>query len=177
MKNILISALALVLAAALLLCANWALAGIREENRAQELQSKLQALLPGSQSFTEEPYTGNDSNIRTVYKGENGFVVATVTRGYVGDIAMLIGVSSQGKVTGLTIRELSETLGLGANAMTDWEFLAQFLNTDGSAQVGEDVDALTGATVTSKAIARSVASAVAYVTGADTESGATSWEG
>ena len=112
-----------------------------------------------------------------MYKGETGFVVATVTRGYVGDIAMLIGVSSQGTVTGLTIRELSETLGLGANAMTDWEFLAQFLNTDGSAQVGEDVDALTGATVTSKAIARSVASAVAYVTGADTESGATSWEG
>lgn len=177
MKNILISALALVLAAALLLGANWALTGIREENRAQELQSKLQTLLPGSESFAEEPYTGNDTNIRTVYKGETGFVVATVTRGYVGDIAMLIGVSAQGKVTGLTIRELSETLGLGANAMTDWEFLAQFLNTDGSAQVGEGVDALTGATVTSKAIARSVSSAVAYVTGADTESGATAWEG
>ena len=47
MKNILISALALVLAAALLFGGNWALTGIREENRAAELQSKLQTLLPG----------------------------------------------------------------------------------------------------------------------------------
>ena len=40
-----------------------------------------------------------------------------------------------------------------------------------------DVDALTGATVTSKAVVRCVNSAVAYVTGADTESAATSWGG
>lgn len=177
MKHILISALALVLAAALLLGASWALAGIREKNRAEELQNKLQTLLPGSETFTEEAYTGNDAIIRTVYRGETGFVISTVTYGYAGDIAMLIGVSSQGKVTGLTVRELSDTLGLGANTMTDREFLAQFLNTDGSAQVGEDVDALTGATVTSKAVARSVAAAVAFVTGADTDSGATVWEG
>ena len=37
MKNILISALALVLAAALLFGANWALTGIRQENQLQEL--------------------------------------------------------------------------------------------------------------------------------------------
>jgi len=40
-----------------------------------------------------------------------------------------------------------------------------------------DVDAITGATVTSKAIVRSVNSAVSYVTGADVSSGATSWGG
>ena len=40
-----------------------------------------------------------------------------------------------------------------------------------------DVDAITGATVTSKAIVRCVNSAVGYVTGADTSSGATSWGG
>ena len=39
------------------------------------------------------------------------------------------------------------------------------------------VDGITGATVTSKAVARSVNSAVAYVTGADAVSGATSWGG
>ena len=40
-----------------------------------------------------------------------------------------------------------------------------------------EVDGITGATVTSKAIARCVNSAVGYVTGADVESGATSWGG
>ena len=42
---------------------------------------------------------------------------------------------------------------------------------------GVEVDAITGATVTSKAIARSVNSAVAVVTGADAASAATTWGG
>ena len=40
---------------------------------------------------------------------------------------------------------------------------------------GVSVDALTGATVTSKAIAKAVNSAAAFVTGADVSSGATEW--
>lgn len=174
MKNILVSIGVLLLAAALVLGLNAGLSGVREENAQKELLSKLQTLLPGSENFEIEPYSGEDSNICTVYKGETGFVVHTVTAGYAGEIAMLIGVSKEGTVTGLTMRELSETLGLGATAMTDWEFLAQFLNTDGGAVVGETIDALAGATVTSKAVARCVSSAVAFVTGADTGSGATS---
>ena len=49
--------------------------------------------------------------------------------------------------------------------------------TTGEAAVGEGIDALTGATVTSKAVTRAVNSAAAFVTGADVSSGATEWEG
>lgn len=152
-------------------------AGARQANAQEEWNNKLLALLPGSESFTEEAYAGEDSSIRAAYKAENGYVVYVVTTGYAGDIAMLVGVSNEGYVTGLQIRDMSETLGLGARALTDWEFLVQFLATDGNAQVGEDIDAITGATVTSKAVARGVNSAVAFVTGADTSSGATAWGG
>ena len=48
---------------------------------------------------------------------------------------------------------------------------------EGDAEIGTNVDAISGATVTSKAIARSVNSAVGFVTGADTSSAATSWGG
>ena len=72
---------------------------------------------------------------------------------------------------------MEETFGLGRNALTDHEFLYQFLNTSGEAEVGTNVDAITGATVTSRAIARSINSAVAVVTGADTASSATTWGG
>ena len=72
---------------------------------------------------------------------------------------------------------MEETYGLGREALTDWEFLAQFLNTTGDAEIGVGMDALTGATVTSRAIARGVNSAVGFVTGADVSSGATSWGG
>lgn len=90
---------------------------------------------------------------------------------------MLIGVSDAGTVTGLQVRDMEETPGLGGRALTDVEFLSQFLGTKGDVELGTNADALTGATVTSRAIVRSVNSAVGFVTGADTNSGATSWGG
>lgn len=190
------SILIILLVAVLLFGTAFGLNGIAAENAQQAHLEMMKTLLPGSESFTVEPYSGEDANIRSVHKGENGFVIETVTYGYAGDITMLIGVSNEGKVTGLVVKELSETFGLGANALNDHEFLAQFLNGSGeftvdtgsadafSSATGTEtsgdavsVEAITGATVTSKAIARSVSSAVAYVTGADTSSAATSWGG
>ena len=176
-RNILFPIVTIALSAAILLGASLALSGVAKENGKREHLQIMQTLLPGSENFTVEPYTGDDANIVSVHKAENGFVIETVTRGYVDDIRMLIGVSNDGKVTGLVVRELDETFGLGAAALTDTDFLSQFLNTSGEAEVGSTVDALTGATVTSKAITRAVNSAVAYVTGADASSGATSWGG
>ena len=177
MRKIWMPIVAIVVAALVLLGLYNGLLQVRQENRAQELQAKMEVLLPGSVTFAEETYTGEDTNIVCVYKGETGYVIGTSTAGYAGPISMLIGVNSDGYVTGLQIRKMEETFGLGAEALIDWEFLAQFLRTEGDAEVGVNIDAITGATVTSKAIARSVNSAVAFVTGADVSSGATSWGG
>lgn len=198
-KGILLPVLTIVLAAAILLGASFGLKDLAAVNAQAEHLQILRTVLPDSENFTLEPYDGEDANIRSVHKGENGFVIETVTYGYAGEITMLIGVNNEGKVQGLVVRDLSETYGLGANALTDHVFLAQFLNKGGefavatgsadafsgatedtsAAATGEttDVDAITGATVTSKAIVRCVNSAVAYVTGADVSSGATSWGG
>ncbi len=189
--------IAIVLAALILFSAAFALKGVAADNARDHHLQLMKTLLPGSESFTLEPYSGEDANIVSVHKAENGFVIETVTRGYADDIRMLIGVNMEGKVTGLVVTEAHETFGLGNNALSDHEFLAQFLNSNGTfavASVGEDafsgatvevveadetvdVDAMTGATVTSKAVIRCVNSAVAYVTGADADSGATSWGG
>ena len=195
-KPILLPVLSIALAAVILLAAAFGLNGIAAKNAQAEHLAIMQTILPGSEAFTLEPYAGEDANIVSVHKAENGFVIETVTYGYAGDITMLIGVSNAGKVTGLVVRDMSETFGLGAQALTDHVFLAQFLNSAGtfavatpgadafSGATGEtegeadvNVDAITGATVTSKAIVRCVNSAVAYVTGADVASGATSWGG
>ena len=192
--------IAILLAALILLGASFGLKGVAAKNAREEHLWLMQTLLPGSENFTVEPYSGEDASIRSVHKAENGFVIETVAYGYAGDITMLVGVSTEGKVTGLVVREAHETLGLGSNALTDHTFLSQFLNTSGSfavaanggedafsgatsdtsaAETGEtkDVDAITGATVTSKAVVRCVNSAVAYVTGADASTGATTWGG
>ena len=168
---------ALLLAAVLLLGTYNLTLGLRQENQEKELQAKMSVLLPGSKTFTSEEYTGEDQTIAYVYKGETGYVIGTTTAGYAGTIRMLIGVHNDGYVTGLQVRQMEETFGLGGEALTDWEFLAQFLRTEGDAAVGENIDAITGATVTSKAITRSVNSAVAFVTGTDVDSSATSWGG
>lgn len=189
--------IAIVLAALILFGTAFALKGVAADNARDHHLQLMKTLLPGSENFTVESYSGEDANIVSVHKAENGFVIETVTRGYADEIRMLIGVNLDGKVTGLVVAEAHETVGLGNNALNDHEFLAQFLNKSGSFAVGTagedafsgatgevveteesvDVDAITGATVTSKAIIRCVNSAVAYVTGADVESGATSWGG
>lgn len=166
-----------IAAAALLLAVSAGLSGIREVNARQEREAMLRTLLPGSAEFSEEAVSDPDSGIRAAYRGETGWVLNPVVPGYAGEISMLVGVSTAGQVTGLVVRDLQETPGLGRKALTEEVFLAQFLNTDGTAAVGENIDALTGATVTSKAIARGVNSAVGYVTGTDTVSGATVWGG
>lgn len=189
--------LTILTAAVLLLGLSWALNGVAARNAQKAHLELMQQLLPGATEFVIEPYAGEDTTIRSVHKGENGFVIETVTYGYAGEITLYVGVSNAGKVTGLVVQELSETWGLGRKALTDTDFLAQFLNSAGSfavatqgadafsgatqaASSGEaavEVDAITGATVTSKAVVRCVNAAVAYVTGADTASGATSWGG
>lgn len=197
-KPILLPVLAILIATVVLLAASFGLNDIAAQKAQEDHLWLMQTLLPDSKEFTLEAYSGEDANIRSVHKAENGFVIETVTYGYAGEITMFIGVNNEGKVTGLVVRDLSETFGLGAEALTDHVFLKQFLNSSGTFEVvtaapdafsgatGEvaevegdtvGVDALTGATVTSKAIVRAVNSAVAYVTGADAASAATTWGG
>ena len=193
MKKIVIT---IVIAAAVLLAASFGLNGIAARNAQAAHQKSMETLMPGSSSFTVVPYDGEDGNIVSIHKGETGYVIETVTYGYAGNITMDIGVNFDGRVMGMVVRDLEETWSLGAEALTDYEFLCQFLNKDGTFAVGtpgadafsgataeaegeaeNTVDAITGATVTTKAIVRCVNSAVGYVTGADVASGATSWGG
>ena len=195
MKKIIIT---ILVAALILFGASYGLQGIAAKKAQEQHLWLMQTLLPESESFVVVPYDGEDANIRSIHKADNGYVIETVTYGYADNIRMLIGVNNDGKVTGLVVHEAHETVGLGNNALTDHVFLAQFLNKSGSFEIatnGADafsgataeaesaegeataVDGITGATVTSKAVVRCVNSAIAYVTGVDTVSAATTWGG
>lgn len=195
MKKIIIT---ILVAALILFGTSFALQGTAAKKAQEEHLWLMQTLLPGSETFVVEPYAGEDANIVSVHKAENGFVVETLVYGYADNIRMLTAVNNDGKVTGLVVLESYETMGLGNKALTDHVFLSQFLNSSGSFEVathgadafssatgttesadGEtvEVDGITGATVTSKAIAKSVNSAVGFVTGADVATSATTWGG
>ncbi len=94
-----------------------------------------------------------------------GYVVVNTEKGYGGDISVMTGVDLNGKVTGVNILSHSETAGLGANA-TGEKFRNQFVNlvkgiTVSKGEGGENsIDAITGATITSKAVTAAVNAAI-----------------
>lgn len=100
-------------------------------------------------------------------KKENGRVyLANAKKGYGGNISFALGVNGEGKVTGISITSESETAGLGANCENaDWQksFAGKVLPSDPAQnmynkneETDSQVQALSGATVTSRAITNAV---------------------
>ena len=100
-------------------------------------------------------------------KKENGRVyLANAKKGYGGNISFALGVDGEGKVTGISITSESETAGLGANCENaDWQksFAGKVLPSDPAQnmynkneETDSQVQALSGATVTSRAITNAV---------------------
>ncbi len=104
------------------------------------------------------------------YRGdkETGHVFSIIVKGYGGDLQMTVGIDGQGTITGVRIGENSETPGLGSKA-TDQPFLSQFegllpqktlevTKTEGGKP--EEISAISGATITSRAVTSGVQAAV-----------------
>ncbi|HHW91702.1 MAG TPA: RnfABCDGE type electron transport complex subunit G [Firmicutes bacterium] len=133
---------------------------IIEEREAQALERSLQELLPAADRF--EPQGEGEEENKVYYRGykgqeEVGAVALFTQGGYGGDIRMMLGVEQSGKITGLQILEHSETPGLGARITEDW-FVSQFAgrNVNDQLAIGQDLDAITGATISSRSVAGGV---------------------
>lgn len=95
----------------------------------------------------------------------------TTHKGYGGDIELTVGIDSEGTVTGYSILSISETAGLGMNAQNP-EWGSQFAQKtveefnvvkDGSGASDDTrIDAISGATITSKAVTGAVNNCLAY---------------
>ena len=90
-----------------------------------------------------------------------GYVFTTSAKGYGGDIITMVGIKADGTVSGMDFLSISETAGLGMNADTD-EFKNQFAGKIGEIGLNKntpaenEIQALTGATITSKAVTEAV---------------------
>ena len=85
---------------------------------------------------------------------------------------MMVGVDNEGKVLGISIVSHTETAGLGAVAAATTSageaFRGQFVDQSGSVAVTKDggtLDAITGATITSRAVCVGVNAALDCVAG------------
>lgn len=102
--------------------------------------------------------------------GDQGYIITvTDSEGYGGDIQITVGIDTEGSVTGISFLSISETAGLGMRANSDPTFTAQYVgkqtekfyvSKDGGE--GEPIDALSGATITSRAVTGAVNTALGY---------------
>lgn len=159
-------AIGVIAAACALLCGMRWLLG--DSILAQE-EKRMRALLQTDAPFSQESTDGH-ALVSRAWRCTDGYIVETTPQGYVAPVVLWVGVREGGTVAGVTICDMAETRGLGARARSA-NFLAQFTGTNGNASI----DAISGATVTSRAVASGVNAAVAYATGADAVSFATQW--
>ena len=122
--------------------------------------------------FDEVEFDNPDfPTVLTVHKAEGvGYVVTSKFSGAQGNITLAVGVDNDYKCTGISVIEHAETSGLGANAASTGEvgvkFRSQFVGQDESialSNAGGSIDALTGATITSRAITEAVATSIKAV--------------
>jgi electron transport complex protein RnfG len=131
-----------------------------------------QTVLPGADTFEEIDITGLNVTddyqiVEKVFEGAAGgrtagYTMAIVTKGYSPGLSLTVGIGTDGVVTGVEIGSHEETPGLGANAASP-DFLAQYEGADGPFVVVKtltgaesEVQALTGATITSNAVTDAV---------------------
>ena len=93
--------------------------------------------------------------------GVLGYTVTVKPQGYGGEIEMLVGIEPGGSVVGIEIISMSETPGVGSRVKSDPDFLPQFKGMTGTLSVGETVDAISGASISSKAVVSGVNEALA----------------
>ena len=142
----------------------------------QEKQDALRKVLPGADKYTDRVLPASakypDFLARGYYEGYKdsgllGYVISCAAEGYAGPIEMLVGIDTTGTITGLWILSHQETPGLGSRCVeikygqdNPW-FLRQFAGRKARELSLKDIQAITGATITSDGVVKAVSKAVA----------------
>ena len=115
--------------------------------------------------YAKDVLAVNDASGETV-----GYVIASVSpSGYGGDIQVAVGITKDGVLTGVDIVSNSETAGLGSKC-TEPEFKNQFAGKPAStleytktgATADNQIDAISGATITTNAVTEAVNAAIIF---------------
>ncbi|MEG1743315.1 MAG: FMN-binding protein [Clostridia bacterium] len=128
---------------------------ISESAKKAELEQRA-VVLQGAEFYEEkaEYIIGYDK------EGGNliGYIIISSAKGYAGEIKVMVGFKNE-KISGVSVLSHNETNGVGSKAMAP-EFLKQFTSKSDTVSLAKDIDAITGATRSSKAVTDAVNSAI-----------------
>lgn len=147
-------------------------APVIEQRNIQANNEARQEVLQVAEEFSEVKDVKGDL-IEEVYQGTKGgevvgYTIKTTPKGYGGKVEVMVGISNDGKISGVKIGNHSETPGLGSKS-ADPSFKDQYngkgtktpLNVvKGNASNENDIVAISGATITSKAVTAGVNAAM-----------------
>lgn len=159
-------------AALMLSLTNNITAPVIEQRDIQASNEARQDVLQDAEEFKEVTNIKGDL-IEEVYQGIKGgeiigYTIKTAPKGYGGTVEVMVGISNDGKISGVKIGNNSETPGLGSKA-AEPSFKDQYngknaqtpLNVvKGNASNENDIVAISGATITSKAVTAGVNAAM-----------------
>ena len=134
----------------------------------REQQALLAQVMPQATLGAETPYRDPRAvSIGAGYRETElmGYYVEVQTSGFGGMITMVVGVDLNGEVTGVAVLDHKETASTGARAL-EGAFLNQFIGRSGTLRItgnGNTIQAVSGATMTSRAITSGVNRALAVV--------------
>ena len=125
---------------------------IEAAKRAEADASRV-VVLPDGKNFEEVSASGLD-NIVDAYKAGNGagYVITGKAKGYGGDLQVMAGISSDGKITGVKLMDNNETQGIGSKT-GEASYTDQYKGKDSTL---DGVTTISGATVSSKAFESAV---------------------
>ena len=148
--------------------------------KAEKTQKAIAEVLPGCTAVKEIAFTDDTGLVNKVYQSDMslsgssavafGYAVEVIPAGFGGNITLMVGVSRDGQVLGISVISHTETAGLGAvagaNSAKGQAFRDSFLGLTypvAPSKDGGQADTITGATVTSRAICDGVNAALACV--------------
>ncbi len=154
-----------VVAAVCLAATNEITKDVIEEQGIKAAEEARVRLIPEAESFAPLETEEVDA-LDNAYEGKRwdetvGFIAQTTAKGFGGPVEIIVGVNADGSIAGVSVggSAFAETAGLGAKAK-DPAFAEQFEGDKAPLTLGEDVDAITAATITSNAVIKGVNTAL-----------------
>lgn len=134
----------------------------------EELNEAMSEVMPGGAPFEDISEKAVETGIDTegarlagAYESEKGYVFNMTVTGYGGEMTVIVGIGNDAAISGLRLGTNSETPSLGKRAEEDF-FTSRFEGVGADENIENAVDAISGATVTSKAVMRAASAAGMY---------------
>ena len=146
----------------LLAVTNNVTAPIIAENAVKTANATRQALLPSADTFTEVAPETPTEGVTAIYKADNdsGYVITAQAKGYGGEVPVMVAFNAEGTIEAVQFLDNDETPGLGQKVKSE-AFQSQFSGMPAEEFGLSDIDAITGATISSGAAASAINAAIA----------------